>query len=299
MELDERELRLGLKYIVGKWQADFVVSAFSDDLAHIPANEFKSDDGSDFSGISFEFFEDHTFVMKNAANGMEEPGTWEQTGTCEYRYTPKSFENFERSGFIESACTLSVQDGHLVFAIGFLAVALKKVADGVVTEKPDIGDIVPTAEDEKNTAIVGRYEVYKTLSMIGEDFGLFTREEVLADLKARGADDEEIAEGTELFNGIIEFTPDHKVIQWMPVPAGVSEDDIKAALEAGEIKAVSDGYFATGNQEWKSLDGKYYCDSGLEGEVMGEQVSGWEELAEDENGCIPFGGGMMLIRRIK
>ncbi len=299
MELDERELRWGLKYIVGKWQADFVVSAFSDDLAHIPANEFKSEDGSDFSGISFEFFEDHTFVMKNSANGMDEPGTWEQTGAYEYRYTPKSFENFERSGFLESALTLSVQDERLVFALGFLAVALKKTADGVVTEKPDIGDIVPTAEDEKNTAIVGRYEVYKTLSMIGENLGLFTREEVLADLKARGADAEEIADSTELFNGILEFTPDHKVTQWAPIPEGASEDDIKAALESGEIKAVKDGYFATGNQQWKSLDGKYYCDSGLGGEAMGEKVSDWEELKEDENGCIPFGGGMMLIRRIK
>ena len=38
----------------------YIVNAWSNDLAHIPATEFKSDDGRDFSVITFTFTEDHT-----------------------------------------------------------------------------------------------------------------------------------------------------------------------------------------------------------------------------------------------
>ena len=48
MELDERTLKDGLKYIVGQWQVDYLVNAWSNDLTHIPAAEFKSEDGQDF-----------------------------------------------------------------------------------------------------------------------------------------------------------------------------------------------------------------------------------------------------------
>ena len=48
MAVDEYFLKEGLKTIVGTWQVDYIVNAFSNDLAHIPATEFKSDDGRDF-----------------------------------------------------------------------------------------------------------------------------------------------------------------------------------------------------------------------------------------------------------
>ncbi|MBO4366449.1 MAG: hypothetical protein J5843_02195, partial [Clostridia bacterium] len=59
MTLDEQDLREGLQRIVGTWQADYLVSLFSNDLAHIPASEFKSDDGRDFTALTFRFTEDH------------------------------------------------------------------------------------------------------------------------------------------------------------------------------------------------------------------------------------------------
>lgn len=62
--MDKQDLRQGLQFIAGTWQAEFLVNAFSNDLAHIPAGEFKSDDGRDFSCITFSFFEDHTVVME-------------------------------------------------------------------------------------------------------------------------------------------------------------------------------------------------------------------------------------------
>ena len=121
MILDEQDLRSGLKFIVGKWQVDFIVNAFSNDLAHIPASEFKDKDGNDFSSVSFEFFEDHTVIMRQDSTGTEEHGTWEQTGYSEYHYTLNGFLNVPEGSFREAAEKLSVQDGALVFALGFLS----------------------------------------------------------------------------------------------------------------------------------------------------------------------------------
>lgn len=126
MNLDEQDLKRGLKFIVGTWQADYVVNAWSNDLAHIPAKEFKSTDGRDFSDITFTFFEDHTVVMKNASDGKESKGEWEQTGWAEYHYTLNGFLDIPDGTFRKNAETLSVYDGCLVFSIGFLAIGMKK-----------------------------------------------------------------------------------------------------------------------------------------------------------------------------
>ena len=80
---------------------------------------------------------------------------------------------------------------------------------------------------------------------------------------------------------------------------GVSEEEIKAALEEGEIAGYKDGLFTTGeDREWKAVDGKYYYDTGEHRELFGEEQSPWDELAFDENGLLPFGDGMMKLRKI-
>ena len=158
MELDAQDLKRGLKFIVGTWQVDYVVNAWSNDLAHIPAAEFKSTDGNDLSVISYTFFEDHTMVMKNAADGKEVQGTWEQTGWGEFRYTLNDFLKLQDSSFLKNAETLSMRDGEwLVFSLGFFAVAMKKTEEGTVTEEPDIGDIEMTDEEAEVTDIAGMY----------------------------------------------------------------------------------------------------------------------------------------------
>ena len=180
MTLDEQDLRHGLKFIVGVWQVDYVVNAWSNDLAHIPAKEFKSDDGRDFSDITFTFFEDHTVLMKNASDGKEERGSWEQTGWSEYHYTLNGFIDIPEGDFRKNAETLSVFDGFLVFSIGFLAIGMKKISDGVVTEvkKKDIGDIEVSEEDAKADGIAGIYAPAKTMSVINDSFGMYTKEEI-------------------------------------------------------------------------------------------------------------------------
>lgn len=302
MELDEKTLNDGLKFIVGTWQVDYVVNAFSNDLKHIPASEFKSEDGRDFSAITYSFFEDHTVIMKNGSDGREESGTWEQTGWSEYHYTLNAFLDIPDSSFLKNAETLSVLDGNLVFSIGFLAIGMKKIAEGIVTEKPDIGDLKPSEEDEGLMEIVGRYEVAKAMSFVGGEFSLFTREEVIAEMEAKKAageiDEDEIKESLRSFDSYYEITSDHRIITWMKIPDGVPEEAIKQALESGEIKEVKDGYFTVQEKEWKAVDGKYYYDTGEHRELFGEVQSPWDELKTDEDGLLDFSSGMVKLKKV-
>ena len=301
MQLDEQDLQNGLKLIVGTWTVDYVVNAWSNDLAHIPAAEFKSDDGNDLSAISYEFFEDHTMVMKNASDGREVPGTWEQTGWGEFHYTLNSFLPVPDSNFLKGAETLNQRDGDwLVFSLGFLAVAMKKTADGTVTEPADIGDIEMSAEDEENMDIAGRYEVAETMGVVGNDFGLYPVETIIEALDAKKAagelDDHEYQQSLQMLRLIVEFTRSHQVVQWMCPPEGVSPEEIMAALEAGAIADYDGEHIAMKKQPWKCVGGKFYYDAGGHREVFGEAQSTWDEVTFDENGLMEFGG--MKLRKM-
>ena len=163
-------------------------------------------------------------------------------------------------------------------------------------------DIISTAEDEGLTEIVGKYRVAKMMGMVGDNFALFTKDEIAEDLKkkveAGEMAEEETAETLSPFDYVIEFAEDRKIKTWMKVPAGVTEEQIKEAIEAGEIGEVVDGYFVIEEKDWKSVGGKYYYDTGEYREIFGEVKSPWDEIAPDENGYIPFGGGMMLLEKI-
>lgn len=301
MTLDEQDLKRGLKFIVGEWQVDYVVNAWSNDLAHIPAKEFKSKDGRDFSDITFTFFENHAVIMKNAADGKEVKGDWEQTGWAEYHYTLNDFIDIPEGDFRKNAETLSVFDGFLVFSIGFLAIGMKKISDGVVTEvkKKDIGDMEMSAGDAAANGIVGTYAPAKVMSMVNDSFGLFTKEEITAEFQRKKDAGEDVDDSVlNMLDLKVEFTADHKVMQWMKLPAGVSEDMIKQALEAGEISAFKDGYFSMAAKEWKCVDGKYYYDTGEHRETFGEVQSSWDELKFDENGLMDFSSGMMKLKKV-
>lgn len=126
MELDAFDLKHGMKFIVGTWRPDYVVNFFSNDLAHIPAADFKSDDGRDLTALTFSFFEDHTVKMEDRAKGKTESGTWEQTDLSEFRFTLNSFLDLPDGPVKDAAQKLSAQNGDLVFVLGFIAIALKK-----------------------------------------------------------------------------------------------------------------------------------------------------------------------------
>ena len=300
MELEAWMIEDGLRMLVGKWQVDFVVNAFSNDLAHIPAKEFKSQDGTDFSAITYEFFEDHTMVMKNEADGREVKSTWEQTGISEFKYDLNSFLDVPAGADLLGMEKLSILQGNLTMAIGFLAIGFKKIAEGVITkeQKTDIGDVEMSEADLAMDDIVGTYCVYKAMTYTGSGFGLATYDDAIAAAKSNPDNAEDMVRMVEQsFGAEYIFTADHKIEIWMNLPAGVSEEQIKEAQAAGEIGEVVDGRFKMGEQPWKAVDGKYYYDTGEHRETFGEVQSSWDELKFDEEGLLDYGQGMVKLKK--
>ena len=126
MELSKSDLISGRKFITGKWHPVYVVNFFSNDLAHIPVSEWKSDDGSDLGVLGFEFRADNTLTVTNSSTGTVIEGDWKQTDYLEYEWNVTEFDDLPESQFLKNVKKLMVVEGVLAFSIGFLTIALQK-----------------------------------------------------------------------------------------------------------------------------------------------------------------------------
>ncbi len=290
MELTKEELKDGLKFIVGTWEAEFVVSFFSNNLEHVPVTEFKSSDGRDLSKLSMEFFEDHTAKLKDGSNGREVDSTWEQTKPYGWTYKANGFFGELPADVAEKVEELDAQEGKLCIAFGFLCIAFKKTAEGHITKEPDIDEIEPSPEDLKMKAIVGRWKIYKTFAPIGNSFELHTKDEVVAELdkkKAAGEiDEDEYNETLNMFDAVMEFTDDYKVLSYMPIPKHVTQEQIDQAVASGEVKIVDGMMCCEEPKEWKAVNGHYYYNTKEHREIFGEIKSPWDIIDPDADGRI-------------
>lgn len=290
MELTKEDLKDGLKFIVGSWEAEFVVSFFSNNLEHVPVAEYKSSDGRDLSKLSMEFFEDHTAKLKDGSNGREVDSTWEQTKPYGWTYKANGFFGELPADVAEKVEELDAQEGKLCIAFGFLCIAFKKTAEGHITKEPDIDEIEPSPEDLKMKAIVGRWKIYKTLAPIGNSFDLYTKDEVVAELdkkKAAGAiEEDEYNQTLSMFDAVMEFTDDYKVLSYMPIPKHVTQEQIDEAVASGEVKIVDGMMCCEEPKEWKAVNGHYYYNTKEHREIFGEIKSPWDIIDPDADGRI-------------
>lgn len=290
MELTKEDLKDGLKFIVGTWEAEFVVSFFSNNLEHVPVTEFKSSDGRDLSKLSMEFFEDHTAKLKDGSNGREVDSTWEQTKPYGWTYKANGFFGELPADVAEKVEELDAQEGKLCIAFGFLCIAFKKTAEGHISKEPDIDEIEPSPEDLNMKAIVGRWKIYKTFAPIGNSFELHTKDEVVAELdkkKAAGAiEEDEYNETLNMFDAVMEFTDDYKVLSYMPIPKHVTQEQIDEAVASGEVKIVDGMMCCEEPKEWKAVNGHYYYNTKEHREIFGEIKSPWDIIDPDADGRI-------------
>ena len=91
----------------------------------------------------------------------------------------------------------------------------------------------------------------------------------------------------------IEVAADGKLYFLSPLPEGVSDEEVKAAVEAGAI-TLYDGMMTDAPKAWEERDGELWYDTGIEGEVMDEKVDSWAK-ALDNDGYFNF----MNIRFVK
>ena len=93
------------------------------------------------------------------------------------------------------------------------------------------------------------------------------------------AKEDQDKETTMLLNTVVIFQEDGIIDFLCPLPEGVSQAEIDAALAAGQLK-LKDGMMQMDQKHWKVEDGKILADTGAEGEVLGEKVGPWEEVKE-------------------
>lgn len=111
-----------------------------------------------------------------------------------------------------------------------------------------------------------------------------TDEEAVAD---------EMKERKKTIGTFIKICDDGKLYMLMPLPEGVSQEEIDRAVSAGVIKLV-DGAMADEPMKWELRDGELWFDTGIEGDLYGEKFDSWVKPI-DENGYFNF----MNFRYIK
>ncbi len=103
-------------------------------------------------------------------------------------------------------------------------------------------------------------------------------------------DDEEVAnemkERKKTIGTFIKICDDGKLYMLMPLPEDVSQDEIDKAVAAGVIKLV-DGAMADEPMNWELRDGEFWLDTGIAGEICGEESDSWINPI-DENGFFNF-----------
>ena len=99
------------------------------------------------------------------------------------------------------------------------------------------------------------------------------------------AKEDQDEETTMLLNTVVIFQEDGTIDFLCPLPEGVGQEEIDAALAVGQLR-LKDGMMQMGQKHWKAEDGKILADTGAEGEVLGEKVGPWEELKEIDGDMI-------------
>ncbi len=104
-----------------------------------------------------------------------------------------------------------------------------------------------------------------------------TDEEAVADeIKAR----------KQTVGSYIEVCDNGEMYLLVPVPDGVTQEELDEAVASGEID-LRNGMLCQGPLAWQERDGKLWYDSGIEGEVFGEKADTWA-CGIDENGFLNF-----------
>ena len=92
---------------------------------------------------------------------------------------------------------------------------------------------------------------------------------------------DEMKERNQMVGGQIKVCEDGKLYMLMPLPEGVSQAEVDAAVAAGVIK-LCDGMITDEPKAWEERDGALWLEVG-----MGMSEDGWVKASDDE-GFINF-----------
>ena len=106
-------------------------------------------------------------------------------------------------------------------------------------------------------------------------------------------DDERFEGSAELMKYLTEFAEDGVLNTLMFVPEEMREEAAKHGAVVRE-----DGYAAVESTAWKEENGKFYYDTKIEGEVLGEKVDSFAEIPVTEDGYLLYSFGMIILERV-
>lgn len=133
--------------------------------------------------------------------------------------------------------------------------------------------------------LIGKWKVKELLFPTGNGMASYTPENL-----PEGDNADEII---MMLMSRVEFTEDGFMNTLMRVP----EDKIELAKSQGAV-IDADGFAPIEQTTWKEKDGKFYYDTKVEGEVLGEAVDPFAEIPVDENGCLTIAYGTMILERV-
>ena len=106
-------------------------------------------------------------------------------------------------------------------------------------------------------------------------------------------------EDDELYDDILqqlqlrtEFAADGTVSTLLAVP-----EEMRAEAARQGVTVREDGYAVVDSTTWKEVDGRFYYDTGITGEVMGEPTDPFMAIDVTEDGCLLYQMGMILLER--
>lgn len=106
-------------------------------------------------------------------------------------------------------------------------------------------------------------------------------------------EDERFEGAVEMMQYRTEFAEDGVLNTLMFVPEAMREEAAKQGAVVRE-----DGYAPIESTTWKEVDGKFYYDTKIEGEVFGEKVDSFAEIPITEDGCLLYEHGMIILERV-
>ena len=91
----------------------------------------------------------------------------------------------------------------------------------------------------------------------------------------------EIKERKSMIGSQLKICDDGNMYMLMPIPEGVTQEEVDEAVSAGEIKLV-DGMMTDSPSKWEERNGEFWYDTGIEGELFGEKADSWVKASDDE-----------------
>ena len=104
-------------------------------------------------------------------------------------------------------------------------------------------------------------------------------------------EDETYADYAQMARTVTEFTPDGRLDTLMPVPP---EMTAQAQREGMKIR---DGFAVIRSAAWKTQDGRFFYDSGIAGEMLGETVDPFMEIKVLPDGCLCYDMDVLVLER--